>query len=228
MSNATREIPLRRRHIQIPFRTIVRSLFILLAAVSTSLAGGVSFGGFQPVNGDVIFQSLSGSPLVKMIEGTTSSAYSHCGIVENKNGDWLVIEAVGPVRETPLADWIRQGRDGGFAAYRLKSGYTSKIDQFLKAASEYIGLPYDIRYEMDDQKLYCSELVFKAFRKAAHEDLGQLVKLKDLNWQPYRATIESIEGGPVPLEREIITPVNLARAQQLELVYETKLSREAR
>jgi hypothetical protein len=82
----------------------------------------------------------------------------------------------------------------------------------------YVGRPYDIRYEMDDEKIYCSELIYKAYRDATGGELGSLVALGELNWRPYERLIREIEGGPVPVERRMITPHHLSQAQQLELV----------
>jgi hypothetical protein len=180
--------------------------------------------GYEPKSGDIVFQSLAHSPLTDMIEGVTQSTYSHCGIVAEEKGKWKVIEAIGPVREIPLTQWIQQGRGGAFAAYRLKPPCVTDTGAFIRAAKDYMGRPYDIHYEMDDAKIYCSELVFKAFRNAAHEDLGHLVKLRELNWQPYVHLIEEIEGGSVPLDREIITPKDIANASQLQCVYSRDIS----
>lgn len=205
-------------------RNLITCIMLLLSA--TAFAGG-EFGGYEPKAGDVVFQSLGGSPLIEMIEGCTKSDYSHCGLVAQKDGQWMVIEAIGPVREIPLADWIRNGRNDGFAAYRLKSGYASQAGAIVKAARTFLGKPYDIHYELDDAKIYCSELVFKAFRKATGEDLGRLTKLKDLDWKRYEPLIKQIENGQVPLERAIITPVAVARAKQLERVYSRDINETA-
>jgi Permuted papain-like amidase enzyme, YaeF/YiiX, C92 family len=83
------------------------------------------------------------------------------------------------------------------------------------------GRPYDIRYELDDEKIYCSELIYKAFRTATGEELGKLQRLGDLDWRPYRETIEAIENGPAPLDRLMITPRSLSEAAQLMLVAES-------
>ena len=195
------------------------SALLLALWLTAGGAAGAEIAGYKPVAGDIVFQSLGGSPLTDMIEGVTRSGYSHCGIVAQKKGGWSVIEAIGPVREIPLGDWIRQGQHQNFAAYRLKPAYAANTNGFVKSAETYLGRPYDIHYAMDDEKIYCSELVFKAYRNSAHEDLGHLVKLKELNWKPHADFIRQIEGGTVPLEREIITPANLAKADQLECVY---------
>ena len=52
-----------------------------------------------------------------------------------------------------------------------------------------------------------------------HALLSQVyLKLGDLKWRPYQQIIERLEGGPAPVEREMITPRDLAAAEQLERV----------
>ncbi len=95
------------------------------------------------------------------------------------------------------------------------------IPAIITAARAYLGRPYDIRYRMDDEHIYCSELIYKAYRDATGGTLGRLVKLSELKWQPFAKLIEEMEGGPPPLDREMITPRDLAAAEQLVLVYST-------
>jgi len=169
--------------------------------------------------GDVLFQSMPYSPLVEAIEGITSSPYSHCGIVaKSKAGQWVVIEAIGPVRETPISNWIDQGRRGWFEAYRLSPEFEPKIPLILAAARKYLGRPYDIHYSFDDKRIYCSELIFKAVLTATGKKLGKVERLGDLNWKPHERFIRSIEG-KVPLDRAMITPRSLAEAPELTKVY---------
>ena len=180
---------------------------------------GADLGGYQPVGGDVVFQSFPHDPLTDTIEGVSQSPYSHCGIVLRENGNWSVIEAVGPVMITPLEDWVARGRGHAFAVYRLREKYRKLTPQMIEAAKTFLGRPYDIHYAMGDDKIYCSELVFKAFRKASGEDPGKLQKLGDLNWKPYEVFIRKIEEGQLPLDREMITPRELYEAPQLEKIF---------
>ena len=78
-------------------------------------------------------------------------------------------------------------------------------------------------YEFDDEKMYCSELVFKAFLESSGEQLGEVVSLGQLQWEGYEDFIRGITGGELPLERKMITPWHLSRAKQLELIYESLL-----
>jgi len=173
---------------------------------------------YSPQEGDVVFQSLPFNPLVVAIEGATDSPYSHCGLVAQRGGRWVVIEAYAGAQETPLLAWLGRGRGGAFAVYRLRPQYERNIAAMIEQARGMLGRPYDERYRWDDEEIYCSELVSKAFERATGQQLGQRMRLGSLRWQPYRATIERIEGGPVPLDREMLTPRDLAAAEELLLV----------
>jgi uncharacterized protein YycO len=179
---------------------------------------------YAPAEGDVIFQSLPHGPIVWAIEGVTRSPYSHCGIVAKQDGRWIVYEAYEEVSATPLRTFLFRGRGGGFAVYRLRSPYREHIPRTLECCTAYLGRPYDIRYRLDDEAIYCSELVYKAYRDATHgQQLGRLVRFGDMNWRPYETLIEQVEGGAVPVDREMITPVDLAKAPQLEPVFSHQL-----
>lgn len=193
--------------------TFAAAFLLPLGALAQSKAG------YAPQEGDVIFQSLPHNPLVDAIEGSTGSPFSHCGIVHQAGAGWVVIEAIGPVKETPLAGWIAQGRGRRYAVFRLRDEYQVHIPAFIRAAQSYAGRPYDIHYDLDDEAIYCSELVWKAYRRATGEELGQLQTLGQLNWQPYANVIRQIEKGRLPLDRRMITPRALSEARQLQKIY---------
>jgi hypothetical protein len=181
---------------------------------------------YEPRDGDVIFQSFPHNALTDAIEGITQSEWSHCGIVIRNEAQWAVLEAVGPVKETPLAEWIARGRDGRFAVYRLKPEYQPRVRAFVEAAQGYSGRPYDIHYRFGDTAIYCSELVYEGFKSATGEELGRVQSLGELNWKPSEAFIRQIENGDVPLMRRMITPVALTRASQLEPVFSNSATRK--
>jgi len=181
------------------------------------VASAFSANQYTPQEGDIVFQSLPHNPVIDAIEGCTGSLYSHCGIVVKNKRGWWVLEAIGPVQEGPLTRWIAQGRDRQFAVYRLKDEHQPKVSAMIEAARKFLGRPYDIQYELDDAKIYCSELIYKAWLAATGEKMGKTVKLGDLNWKPHEPVIRTITNG-LPLERLMITPRDLATARQLEPV----------
>jgi len=180
-----------------------------------------AFGAYEPRVGDLYFQSLPRNAVIDAIEGASESPYSHCGILVRKGGEWFVLEAIGPVREISLAKWINQARDRHYDVFRLGEKHAGHIPEFIKAARKYLGRPYDIRYRMDDEKIYCSELIFKGYRDATGEQLGKLVKFGDLKWERHVSIIIAIEGS-IPVNRIMITPRHLSEAKQLEKVFSSK------
>lgn len=196
----------------------------LLAIFSLSTAGCKdAHQGYQPKSGDIIFQSFPHGPLTDAIETVTQSTYSHCGMIVRTAFGFRVLEAIGPVTTTRLDDWIKRGRGHGFAVYRFKSSYSKKLTAFVRAGKGFAGRPYDIHFDFDDATIYCSELVFKAFKQATGENLGTVQRLGDLNWKPQEAFIRGIERGGLPLNREMITPKAITEAPQLELVIQRGL-----
>lgn len=63
------------------------------------------------------------------------------------------------------------------------------------------GRPYDFKYDMDDETIYCSELLYRSMLNASGVRLGTLHKLSDFKWQPYMKVIEKYERGLPPLDR---------------------------
>ena len=146
-------------------------------------------------------------------------------IIRSESGDISVIEAVGPVRIIPLDDWIAQGVDRKFAVIRLKEtdyNYLSKnnlFDSIISEAKKFLGRPYDFRYRLDDQYIYCSELVYKAFKNAVKWEIAKKVKLKELNYKVEAEFIKKLEGGDVPLERVMVTPIDIYNSTKFQKIF---------
>jgi uncharacterized protein YycO len=203
---------------------MLRLLALLTLALSScGIAGKSKVAAYQPVAGDILFQSLpnpAGMDLVDAIEGATGSPYSHCGMVFQEDGKWQVIEAIGPVKVTPLKDYLARGRGRQVWAYRFGGADRRHVPAALAAMKKDLGKPYDPRYRFDDEAIYCSELIWRGWKAATGKELGETVTLGSLNWQPYRPVIEAIEGqGNLPLDRKMITPRDLAKAKELTRVY---------
>jgi hypothetical protein len=198
------------------------ALLSLIAVLLFSYEFVLPFIGFieyEPHSGDILFQPLHSNELIDAIEGATHSPYSHCGVVLKKEGRWVVIQALGTVHCTPLYWWIVQGRFGKFAVYRLKPDYASAIPRFIVELEKFMGLAYDYHYEMGDDAIYCSELVYKAYKNATGAEMGALVELGQLDWAPFAELIRRHEGGNLPLHRVMITPRHLSEAPQLVKVF---------
>jgi uncharacterized protein YycO len=171
-------------------------------------------------NGDIVFQD-SESTQSLAIKLATNSKYSHCGIVMNLNDEWMVLEAVQPVRVVPVKEWIAQGTDGEYSKKRLKDKdilTTEVANQMWKNGSAFIGKNYDIFFDWSDDRLYCSELVYKIYQRGAGIELGTMKKLKEynLNSKEVQDQLKLRYGADIPLNHKMISPQDIFESDLLE------------
>ncbi|MGL4237009.1 YiiX/YebB-like N1pC/P60 family cysteine hydrolase [Tabrizicola sp.] len=215
-----------------------------LLVVSLSLAAAlaqVAQADQMPIlqRGDVIFQN-SLSPQSLAISLATQSEYTHVGIVDfDEAGEVVVLEAVGPTLATPFEEWVTHGADGDIAIYRFDGLTEDQALAVTTAAREHFGKRYDPFFYASEDELYCSELVFIAFRDGMGVELGQMQKLSELNlgstaaqaligerWDRHplckdgqagdaEACLALIQDGP------LITPQAQAEDERLTLIYST-------
>lgn len=169
--------------------------------------------------GDVVFQSLPKGPLVETIEGVTKSPWSHCGILVRREGRWMVAEAIGQVRYTPLYLWVVRGRRAKVESYRLVDRPAELEAKLEEGIAPMLGRPYDYRYAPEDDEIYCSELVQKVYDRAFGIKIGEWERLGDLNWQPHEQFIRETENGKLPLDRLMVSPVALTRSPLMRRVF---------
>lgn len=202
-------------------RTLIASILFFVGVFAWSY-GPVTWAywSYKPQEGDIFFQSLPKSMLAKMMEGVSESQYSHCGIVAKRDGEWVIYESHQKVRATSLIEAIFRGNRFGFAIYRLKPEHQNHIQPMLDYVQQQSDKLYDVRFQMDDDELYSSELIYKAYRQATGGDsLGKLTPLGQLRWKPFKEIIRFFEQGPVPLRRPWITPKSLAQDEKLDLIF---------
>lgn len=175
--------------------------------------------------GDIIFQT-SKSEQSKAIQLATKSKYSHVGIIYKIDGNLLVYEAVQPVKLTPLNDWIKRGENGHFVIKRLKNAdevlTNSVISKMKETGEKFYGKPYDIYFEWSDDKIYCSELVWKIYKEGVGIEIGELEKLSDfdLSHKIVRAKMKERYGNRIPKDEKVISPAAMFNSAKLFTIAE--------
>jgi uncharacterized protein YycO len=180
-------------------------------------------------NGDIIFQtSLSGQS--QAIQFATHSKYSHCGLIFHKDNDttnWYVIEAVQPVKWTYLSDWISKGKNGKYVIKRLSTDQKISETTILKVrqkAIDFLNKNYDLTFEWTDDKIYCSELIWKAYKKGSGIEIGNLEKLEsfDLTNEVVKKKMKERYGEKIPKDEIVISPDAIFKSKLLETVIEDR------
>ncbi len=188
-------------------------LSALLCVLFASCSGCVR----NVADGDIIFQDLrsSQSAAVKL---ATGSKYSHMGIVYTTSTGAFVFEALDGVMLTPIEAWISRGEGRRYVIKRLSNAnkvLTGTVLAKMKAEGEKLkGRPYDVYFGWGDDRLYCSELVWKIYKRGAGIEVGELRKLGSfrLDDPVVRQQLIKRYGASIPLDETVISPEDMFRS----------------
>ncbi len=174
-------------------------------------------------NGDIIFQQ-SRSSQSQVIQQVTKSRYSHMGMLVIRDGKTYVLEAIQPVSLTPIQQFVNRGEGGHFVVKRLRPQYTpseSQKAEMRRLAESWIGLSYDLVFGWSDSQMYCSELVWKIYKRGAGIRIGEPVTFGDLDLsdKATQALIKQRTDSVDPAER-VITPEAMFHSDKLMTVAE--------
>jgi len=177
-------------------------------------------------DGDLIFQT-SESKQCEAVRIATNSKFSHCGIIFFVNGGQFVLEAVQPVKITPLEEWISHGKEHKYVVKRLRNSDTilteTTLDKMKTNGKELLGKEYDAYFEWTDNRIYCSELIWKIYKNGAGIELSKLKHLKDFNLTDERVQkiLKERYGNDIPLEEKVVAPSDLFDSGLLKTVIDT-------
>lgn len=190
--------------------------------------GAYDKGRFKELrDGDIIFQT-SKSSQSKAIQLATNSRYSHMGIIYKNAEEYYVYEAVQPVKLTPLAEWIDRGDGDHFVVKRLKNAKeiltSSALVEMKNVGERFLGKAYDIYFEWSDNRIYCSELVWKIYQEALGVEVGEPEQLSDfdLSHSAVKAKMKERYGDEVPLQAKVISPAAMFESENLITIMKTK------
>jgi hypothetical protein len=179
--------------------------------------------------GDIVFQQLDGGELGRAIdkvtEGYGGEDYNHCGLVININDTLQVIEAIGKkVRLTAIAEFEARCSAAHLLIGRLRPPYRHLIGNIENVATKQLGIPYDDFFEMNNGKLYCSELIYEVFKEA--NGGKPFFKLKPMTFKdpethdffPLWVAYYRKLGAAIPQEKPGINPGLLSRSSKLYVI----------
>lgn len=197
-------------------------VFILFACHNSEKTPPTSQKSLPLINGDIIFQTSTSSQS-EAIQLATNSRYSHVGIVFQKGEDWFVFEAIQPVSITPIEEWIARGKDKTYTVKRLKDKdfLDSKVaNQMIAFGQSQLGKPYDLDFQWSDEKMYCSELVWKLYHEVAGVKLCALKTYSDYELGNEIVAAKIIErfGKEFPVNEQVISPEDIFNSELLETV----------
>jgi len=184
-------------------------------------------------DGDIVFQTTMDVQSWAVIFAS-GSPFTHMGFIKLTKRGPVVVEAVGPVKETPLQDWMVREFAMRVSIKRMKGLSEKDAQAALAAARREYGKPYDIYFLPDDNAYYCSELVHDSFDRAGITlgkvekvgELGQSMamdKIIESRWQNYPPckksgmTLEKCR--KIIMEQPLVTPASIARDDRMETIW---------
>ena len=214
--------------------------------ISLILINAYSFGQTNKLNnilinnqtyniqeGDLFFQDLDSSPLCDAIEKVTHSVnnknFSHVGICIIENSELFILEAftngVGIIKvEDFLERSLNKDGDPKVSIGRLKPKYKYLIKPALQKGKSLIGKEYDDLFIINNDKYYCSELIYNIFLNSDHN----LFKLEPMTfknpdsnyfmqiWIDYFNDLSS----KIPEGMPGLNPGGISRSKSINIVYD--------
>ncbi len=175
--------------------------------------------------GDLVFQHTGGEQ-GRAVQLATGSPWTHVGILFKSAGKWMVYEAVGPVQSTPLEEWTAHGDDGHWTAKRWALADqkldTDALGKLKKAGDRFNGLPYDLQFAWNDERIYCSELVWKMYKEGLGVELcaPKPMRENNLGSETVQRVMKERYGAAPPLDELMIAPGALFDCPELGTVLE--------
>lgn len=179
-------------------------------------------------DGDIIFHESVSSQGTEL-KLATGSRYTHMGIIRKKGGKYFVLEAVYPVSVTPMNKFIARGKNRHYVIKRLQNAENILTPDVLKKMEDtgrgFIGKKYDSLFQWSDERIYCSELVWKIYKRAAGIEIGELQKYRDfdLSHPKVKALLKKRFGNrEIPFDETVISPVQMFNSPLLYTVVEER------
>lgn len=142
------------------------------------------------MEGDMVFQDLDCGPLCDAIEAVTEGYqgrdFSHVALIVKMNNELRAVEAIGNKVSSISIDslFMRCSNPKKYLVMRLIPEYKYLIPHASKYAKSVIGKAYDDRFIMNNDSLYCSELIYHAFE--SHKKNSRLFYLQPMTYKDPR------------------------------------------
>ncbi len=119
---------------------------------------------------------------------------------------------------------MAQGKNGTFVVKRLRDVQTvltpAALRRLQAAGEQYRGKSYDLYFGWSDERIYCSELLWKMYRQATGREIGKLQTLRefDLSHPAVQAKMRERYDNKLPLDERVISPVRMLESPELVTV----------
>ncbi|XDD45911.1 YiiX family permuted papain-like enzyme [Leptospira sp. WS39.C2] len=201
----------------------VSYVLIILISFTQTVAKPIDISKLK--EGDIIFHE-SKSEQATAIKLATKSRYTHVGMIFKYGNSYKVLEAIEPVKITDINKFIQRGTNQHYVIKRIKNSESKLTPETIQKMREYgdtfLGKHYDLYFEWSDDRIYCTELVWKIYDKFTGIQLGNLKTLRDfdLSSKPVQTLMKKRYGKNIPYVEPVISPVDMFQSNELITVLE--------
>ena len=205
---------------------------VLLLVISTAIFHLNKPDNFRLRNGDLLFQDLDSSPLCDAIEQVTSGfnnlKFSHVGIVIIVKNNTYILEAFSNGVDTITLDQflnrsLNHKNKPKVVVGRLIKEYSQLIPKAIEAGISLIGKQYDEEFKINNNKFYCSELIYDMFLKANKNHA--VFNLQPMTYKHQGKTLDTWLtyfknlNIPIPENEPGINPGGMSRSKKIDIIY---------
>lgn len=212
-----------------PFPFYLCSIILLCSACQTLHKDTIN----QLQSGDLLFKDTQNNNIASAIKDVTPSlaqySFSHVGVAFYEDEKWKVLEAIpaSGVHIVPLSSFLSpaKGETIKVVAGRLKRVYPFDIEKLIRYGKAQVGKPYDKAFVWNDEKFYCSELVYQMFVHAGQQQAfsPQPMTFKEKNsnyFHPTWVLYYKKLGIEIPEGALGINPNAMAKSESIDFLFE--------
>ena len=178
-------------------------LLILLVLLCGSCRRGGDLSTLR--EGDIVFIETR-SFQSKFVKMGMMSIWSHCGIAVDTPEGVQIMEADTTVRIIPIERFIDKSVGGKYIIKRPKQQLSQPIEQ-----DKWLGRWYDLKFNFDNEEVYCSELVWLIYKEQDIE-LCPACKINSHFMVRFAALQRALEERGISPEQYAVAPCDLLRA----------------
>lgn len=174
-------------------------------------------------HGDLVFIDVP-TFLFRQVAAATGSWTSHVGVaLQDREGQmWIYESAIPTSRRVSPVSFISRSAKGRYAVVRPVEPLTEAQNAALLAAAEKrLGRWYDLGFDYDGRRQYCSKFAYECYLEATGREIGRL--------ESFRALLAANPGhgltfwrwwfaGFIPWKRRTVSPASQLESPLMELV----------
>ena len=175
--------------------------------------------------GDIAFINVD-TWLYRKVAAATKSWTTHVGIVLKEKDKWIVAESSIPFsKKTPFCKFIQHTSHDQYSIRRI--GHTEfamkEMEQIKSLVNANMGRFYDLYFNYDSPRLFCSKFVYDLIKDTTGMEIGQVETLDNIRKNNPTGDTTFWEYwflGNVPWQQRTITPQSMYEDAKLITISE--------